>query len=269
MPNQYPEIYTQFLANIIIAISLIGFIITILLLYQKRKLLQEKEIQNLKSSFEKEMLRTQLEIQEDILKNISQEIHDNIGQIMLLANVNISLLQNMPMEAPAADLLKDTKDLVKKAIEDISQLSRGLHSERITEMGAFAAMQYELELFAQKKIFSITVENNLEYADAGILSANTHLLLFRMFQEIMSNIIKHASAKNVELRIVKMDDGIHIEISDNGKGFNFDTENSHQPAFNGIGLRSLQSRASLFNGRVSIKSVLQIGTTISIFIPET
>lgn len=268
MPDQYPEIIIQFLASILIALLLIGFIVTIFLLYQKKKLVQEKEMGTLKTAFEKELLQTRLEIQEDVLKNISMEIHDNIGQIMLLANVNVSILQSlaMPPEAPA--LIKETKLLLSKAIEDISQLSRSLHSDRITEIGVFTAIKYELELLAEKGLYKITIEDTLS-ENEKFLPKETQLVLFRMFQEISKNIINHASASHINLLICKKDNGIEMQITDDGIGFDPGFVHNGGSLHNGVGMRSLRSRVSLIRGDISINSVLQEGTSIGIFIPVT
>jgi len=266
MPDQHPEIIIQFLASIFIALLLTGFIIAIFQLYQKRKLVQEKEMETLKAAFEKELLQTRLEIQEDVLKNISMEIHDNIGQVMLLANVNTCILQSMPMPEGAPELIKDTKKLLSKAIEDISQLSRSLHSDRITEIGVFTAIKYELELLAQKGIYKVAIEDTLTDEEIA-LPKETQLVLFRMFQEISKNIIKHSKATQIGLVIRKKDNGIEMQIKDNGIGFDATGSQNIGSLKNGVGMRSLQSRISLIKGNIAVKSVLQEGTSISIFIP--
>lgn len=223
-------------------------------------------MQSMRSAFEKELLQTRLEIQEDVLKKISMEIHDNIGQIMLLANVNISILQTMPLPAEAPELIKDTKLMLGKATEDLSQLSRSLNSDRITELGVFSAIGHELKLMAQKKLFNAELDNPSDTSGNNI-PKETQLIVFRMFQEICNNIIKHAKASLVRVSIVEETDGILFTISDNGVGFEFNPSGGQQSSFNGVGLRSLQSRVQFFKGRIAINSVLQEGTSISIFIP--
>jgi two-component system NarL family sensor kinase len=266
MPQQSSEILLQIVATIVIALILVGFIVTLFLLYQKKKLVQEKEMQHLRAAFEKELLQTKLEIQEDVLKNISMEIHDNIGQIMLLTNVNISILQTMPLPDGAPELIKETKLMLSKATEDISQLSRSLNSDRITEIGVFSAITYELKLMSQKKLFQTEVINEHDN-DGKQLRKETQLLVFRMFQEMCNNIIKHAKASLVTVSIVEEKNGICLSVKDNGVGFEFKPSNGEQSSYNGVGLRSLQSRANLFRGSITIDSILHEGTAISIFIP--
>jgi two-component system NarL family sensor kinase len=268
MQDQYPEILIQFIATICIALLVVGFIVIIFKLYQKQKLVQEQELQNLKTAFEKELLQTQLEIQEDVLKNVSMEIHDNIGQVMLLANINLSMLNGMQIGNEALELTTETKKMLGKVSEDISQLSRSLNSDRITELGVFAAIIYELGLLARKKLFTVTIRDGYTNP-GGDLPKETQLLVFRMFQEIINNIIKHAKASQVVLSIDKNEGNIELQISDNGVGFDFAPSAGTTSSYNGVGLRSLQSRVNLFKGSIDIRSVLREGTSISIFIPLT
>ncbi len=262
MSNLSNEILIQAVISIIIAVLFIGFIITILLLNKKRALLQKKELEAIKTAFEKDLIQTRLEIQEDVLRNISQEIHDNIGQVMLLANVNTTILQSMHMPTGAPELIKETKNLISKAIEDISQLSRSLHSDRITEIGVFTAIKYELNLLKEKGLYQVSFEDNSSLEEK-LLPKETQLVIFRMYQEISKNIIKHARADSIHFSITDLDGGVELTIADNGIGFDTKVDN----VFNGVGMRSLQSRIKLIRGSLSITSLLQKGTRIGIFIP--
>jgi two-component system NarL family sensor kinase len=266
MQEKFPEIITQFIASIIVGCMMVGFIIILFQLYQKKKLLQEREVEKLKADFEKELLQTQLEIQEEVLKSVSMEIHDNIGQIMLLTNINLSIVQTMDLPPEAPELIKDTKKMLSKASEDISQLSRSLNSDRITQLGVFECILIELEQLQQKKLFTVMIDD--QYDETGkALEKNTQLLIFRMFQEICNNIIKHAKAKTIFFSLKRNVEGVEIIIADNGIGFIMESIKGSPLVFNGVGLRSLQSRAKLFGGELIIDSVLQKGTTITIFVP--
>lgn len=267
MQNEYPEILTQFIVSIIIGILVIGFILVLFQLFQKRKLIQEKEKQQMKTDFEKELLQTQLEIQEEVLKNVSMEIHDNIGQILLSAKVNLSILQKMKLPPEAPTLIIESKQMLNKASEDISQLSHSLNSDRISELGVFECIFREVILFQQKGLFDVSINDRIENS-GKTLAKETQLLIFRMFQEIISNIIKHAGATKIEISLEYKDKFIQLTITDNGEGFENTINRGGDSTYNGIGLRSLQSRTKLFGGELFIDSTLQKGTSISIFIPK-
>jgi two-component system NarL family sensor kinase len=264
MQNQFPEIVIQLVVSIFIGLLLIGFIIVLFQLSKKKRLLQEKELLALKTAYANELLTTQLEIQENVMKAISMEIHDNIGQIMLLANVNISILQAMDLPVEAPDLITDTKKMLSKASEDISQLSRSLHSDRISQIGVFQ----ELTQLANKNLFGVAISGPQDLSGTS-LPKETQLLVFRMFQEISNNIIKHSKATQVSFSILEKTNGLEMVISDNGIGFDFSQSSGGNTPTNGVGMRSLHSRAQLFGGKFSVETVLNKGTNISIFIPDT
>jgi two-component system NarL family sensor kinase len=92
MQNQDPEIYFVIVIGIILGLLLVGFIVTILFLYQRRQHRQEQEMRKMKDLYENELLRSQLEIQESTLKTISQELHDNIGQMLSVVKLSLSIL---------------------------------------------------------------------------------------------------------------------------------------------------------------------------------
>lgn len=269
MPDQYQEILIPFIATVIIALLLVGFVVIIVKLYNEKKRAQEKEILVMKTVFEKELLKTRLEIQEEVLKNISMEVHDNIGQELLLANVNVSILQSFDLPPQAPALITETKQLLGKISEDIIRLSRNLHSDRITEIGVFVAIIHDLKLLENKGLYTIHILNEEEQTGKD-LPKETQLLVFRMYQEIIKNIIKHAKADQIGFQIVKNENGIELIIKDNGVGFEYKVPGEiNSDNGNGVGMRSLLSRAALFNGEITIHSVLNEGTTITIFIPMT
>ena len=119
----------------------VSFIIAFLFLYRKKKEQHIFEKQLMQTQFHQALLQTQIEIQEQTLKTISQEIHDNIGQVLSLAKLNLNTLQ--PGEETK---LIDTKNLVSKAINDLRDLSRSLHGDKIAELGLQESVAGELKI---------------------------------------------------------------------------------------------------------------------------
>lgn len=266
MQESFPEVYTQFITNIILLATLVSALVLLVLYFKKNKNIQLKEMERMKVLFEKELAQTQLEIQEEIMKDISMEIHDNIGQVMLLSKINLSMLESMDSPKEANELVKETKQILTKAIEDISALSRSMHPERIAELGVASVITDQLNMLAKKGLFQVEI-NNLLPDDGQELDRSIQLVIFRMYQEITKNILKHAEATLVKFHIEKKEGYVVVIISDNGKGF--DQENNLQDKQNtGIGMKSLQARAALLKGNVTISSELTKGTTVSIMIPS-
>ncbi len=237
----------------IIMMILVFFIILFLLQYQKRQQENLSEKINMQSQFQQALLQTQIEIQEQTLKTISQEIHDNIGQVLSLAKLNLNTLQ--PGEEAK---LIDTKNLVSKAINDLRDLSRSLHGDKIAELGLQDAVANELQILQN------TGQYQTQFSFTGEpykLQPQQEMVLFRMVQEAMNNSIKHAKAKKISIAMQYQPKVFILQITDDGIGFNSE---SLQAAQTGIGLKSMQNRAALIGGELKINSSPGNGTEINI-----
>src|SRR5690349_7079912 len=98
----------------------------------RRRTIHEKEMYDLKAQYERTLFQSQLEIQEQTFRNISQEIHDNIGQVLSLAKLN---LNTIPHTGGTTDKISLTEELLGKAINDLRDLSRSMHPEKIADIG--------------------------------------------------------------------------------------------------------------------------------------
>jgi two-component system, NarL family, sensor kinase len=189
--HQNPEIYFVTILGLILGLILVGFIVTILFLYQRRQHRQEQEMLLIKDKYEKEALRSQLEIQENTFKTIAQELHDNIGQMLSVVKLSLSALP-LEKEHAAYDLARHSQDVLNKAIFDLSDLTKSLHSDRINDVGLVESMRFEL--VSVKKAGLIDVQFGIS-GEEFQLPEQKAIFLFRMFQEMLNNILKHSRAK--------------------------------------------------------------------------
>lgn len=208
-----------------------------------------------KSIFKQQLLRTQLEIQEQTLKTISEEIHDNVGQVLSLAKLNLNTFESNPQKK-----LTDTKELISKAINDLRDLSRSMHGDRIAELGLQQSLADELQILQNSGEFETHLNISGEYYK---LPPQKEMVLFRMVQEALNNAIKHAKAKNIRLLLQYRPDIFNLTIEDDGAGF--DTAITQNK--NGIGLKSMQNRAQLIGATCTLHSSPDKGTSITIELP--
>lgn len=240
-------------------------VIAFLLLFKnylknKKKLLSENEL--MKAHFSQELLRTQLEIQEQTLKNISQEIHDNIGQTLSLAKLNLSTI-DLEKKEGAELKISNSKDLVSKAIIDLRSLSKTLHTDSILSAGLLKAIQFELEQIDKAGIFHTELLHN----GPGIKNdPKKELIIFRIVQEALNNIIKHSGATLIKIHIENIPGYLILNIEDNGCGFEATAQHDF---ITGSGLRNMRSRAQLIGGSFDIQSNAVSGTHLKITIPIT
>jgi two-component system, NarL family, sensor kinase len=245
----------------IILLTLSVGLITFVLIYHKRKQTHIQETQLLQTQFSQTLLQTQLEIQEQTLKNISQEIHDNIGQVLSLAKLNINTMSGASAEV-LEEKISTSKELISKAIHDLRDLSRSLNTDYIIEVGLLYAVQYEMELMSKAGVCTTQLSM---HGDSYRLEPNKELIIFRIVQEVFHNIIKHAKAKHITTNVHFTPTIFEMVITDDGIGFDANTI-SHQNG-KGLGLRNMHNRAAMIGGQFHLTSTLQQGTTVVIALP--
>jgi len=259
MSNPKTDIYFLIFSSIVLFFSIISFIVIFFRYYRKKQRSNFLEKEELKLNFKQELLQSQIEIQEEVFNNISQEIHDNVGQILSLAKIQVNIIN----ETGNMDkgLLNDVKDNIGKALTDLRDIARSLNSDRIKGIGIHLALAIEAERINKTGLFhaKILVEGKERKMDE-----QKKVILFRILQESLQNIIKHAQASEVEILFNYMEDYLKTSIKDNGKGF--DVENASRERA-GIGLENIRTRAALTGGSSILESRPGEGTTITIEMP--
>jgi two-component system, NarL family, sensor kinase len=263
MPNQGQEIYFVTIIGIILGLLLVGFIVITLYLYQRRQQRQEQEMEKMKDTYEKEELRSQLEIQENTFKTIAQELHDNIGQMLSVVKLSLSAL---PIEKThtAYEQVQNSQQMLNKAIYDLSNLTKSLHTDRIAQVGLSDSIRFEL--YGIKKAGIMEVQFHQQGTEME-LDDQKSIFLFRIFQESLNNILKHAKATEVIVNLSYLDNIFVLEIKDNGVGFNLTEKQQSTKSSSGVGLKSIFNRAKLIGADISIDSKADSGTTILIELP--
>lgn len=252
--------------SVTLVFIILALFITMFIVLHKKKIRQniiEKE--GIKNRYEQTLLQTQLEIQEQTLKTISEEIHDNIGQALSLAKLNLNTMPNITDEVVKQKIIT-SKELVSKAIIDLRDLSKSLNTDYVSNMGLQQAIEYELELIAK------STGMKTELIIDGIthkLEKQKELILFRIVQEVLNNIVKHAEASTVFATIKYIPDFMELKIVDDGKGVNLQPLNEGMNNKFGLGIRNMHSRAKLIGAEFSISSTINEGTVIKINLPVT
>jgi signal transduction histidine kinase len=244
------------ISGALFSIVVISFLFRFILLYQKRTNAFISERKVLEARYQQELLKAQLEMQEQTLKHISQEIHDNIGQTLSLAKLNL----NRITDDVASGNVQQSTQLLTKAIADLRSLSRSLHADTVLSGGLIKAIATELNLLEKSGGYATALQTA---GEAHNLSPQHELLLFRIVQEAFNNIIKHSQATRIEVKINFTPANFALHIEDDGKGLPSGTGRESS----GIGLRSMQNRVDVMKGELTFQSAPGAGTRIQINIP--
>jgi two-component system NarL family sensor kinase len=226
---------------------------------KKRKMLQEQK--EMQSQFTQSLLQTKIEIQEQTLRTISQEIHDNVGQILSLAKLNLATLDFGQGEKKELKI-KNATQLVGKAINDLRDLSRSLNGDKISDLGLKDAIDNELKIVKNTEVFDTELIVN---GNPFKLLPQNEMVLFRIVQESIHNTVKHSKAKLLRVTLDHTEGLLRIAVQDDGGGFDADKLEATET---GIGLNNMKNRASLIGARFSIQTS-QGGTSVFIEFPYT
>lgn len=243
------------IAVLVIVTSLV-ILFFVVFLKRKNKLLLDKIEQQ--QAFEAEIAQAQTETQEQTLKNIGWELHDNIGQLLSFANMQLSILK-MQVSDDVKEKFKDTSDALKESLAEVRALSKTLNNEVVLNVGFEKSITNELNRLRKMKFESARLEiigDKVDFKDR-----KHEIIIFRILQEFLSNSVKYSEAKNIHIILNYQTNSLVITAKDDGKGF--DVTNTEK----GSGLVNMKSRASLINANLELISRPNEGVKLKLNYP--
>ncbi len=233
-----------------------------LFLYQKKRFRHQREVLELREAFGQTLLQSKLEIQEQTLDHISKELHANISHLVSLININLSEILPQTPEATRENIL-ETKSLAKQLMGELKALSASLNTDHIMHIGFSKAFENELNRVTKAKKYQLTaVKNGSEYR----LPAEHEIILYRLCQEVLNNVVKYSKATQLSATIDYDRDCFRLRISDNGVGFNPAEALEESANRKSTGLINMRKRASLIHAEFGLTSQPDQGTTVEITI---
>ena len=241
----------------VLLLVLASFITLFVYQYQQKQVRYFKDIEQMKVNHENDLLKSKVEIQEQTFANISREIHDNIGQKLTLAKLQLNTLI-LPEKSQAKTRIEESVAILSDVISDLSDISRSMSSEIILSNGLIKALEFEVNLLNKPGLYNIRL---VITGEPVFFSADSELILFRISQEVLNNIIKHANADAITINLHYHESFLSLSIQDDGRGFDNHTVKK------GSGLNNIMRRAKLLSASCEIISIENFGTTITIQIP--
>ena len=261
MSAEISEVVIIVLAGTFLMMLLVIFIISFFFIHQKRQQAHKLEKAALKAQYEQEILNAENEIQDSTMKHISRELHDNVGQMLTLVKIQ---LNNLSEESPDNKKINDSKEFVNNILTDIRALSKSLNSDNLLHEGLEKAIGFELERVKKLGNYAVKFSSNTRIVS---LDRKKEVLIFRIFQELLQNCLKHAKAKNIEVNLEETIQCLNLEVVDDGIGFDFEAKIQQGGYESGAGLKNLIHRASLMNGTLVFERRKVSGTKAQLTIP--
>lgn len=252
------EVFIAVITGTALLLLLVVFIVLFLFIYQKKKFTHLQETERMRDIYDRELLRVQLEVQEQTFQQISRDIHDNVGQVLAVVRLYLKGMSDQPLEYQSKRLV-ETDNLVGQAINDLRNLSHSLSNEHLQATGLSAGLRAAIERISSAG--KLNAQFVMKGNDVSI-DPEKELILFRMCQELLANAIRHSNAQNLKIEMNSSLDCIELLIQDDGRGFD--------PLLKkGNGLRNLYKRAELIGATFEIESVPEKGTCSKISWPKT
>ncbi|HEY4327057.1 MAG TPA: ATP-binding protein [Mucilaginibacter sp.] len=214
----------------------------------------------MKLTFEAEIAKAQYEVQEQTMQTIGADLHDNIGQLLSLTSLTLNSIE-LDNLAKANEKINASIDLTLRSIKEMRLLGKLLQGDQLIALGLSEAIRHEVSWLERSGKFEIIYNPTEEMPAAN--NPDKDLIVFRILQEVLNNIMKHASATEICIKLEYIDQQLKLEIVDNGIGF--DAENLPVEQ-RGMGLHNIQKRAAIIGGEANIISNPGEGTRVTIFI---
>jgi two-component system sensor histidine kinase DegS len=223
---------------------------------------EEKQLRKNMEYYVKQITRAQ----EDERLRISRELHDDTAQLLatLSRDLDTLITEKSAIKTPVRNQLKKLREMAETSLKGVRRFSQDLRPSILDDLGLVPALEWLTS--ALQDDLKVTTKYNL-VGDSRRLSPEIELTVFRITQEVISNIRRHSNATRVELTLDYSDDALTLIVSDNGKGFNVPERTSDLALSGKLGIIGMRERARLIGGTLIVQSEKDTGTTVTLRVP--
>jgi signal transduction histidine kinase len=259
MQDKLSEVTQILVGSTVIILLLTGLIVISLFINQKRKFRFRQEKSEMKNNFDRELLRSHLEIQSQAFESISRELHDNVGTLISIAMVHIKSLSGGIPENEQQKI-SEADNLLNEALDTLR--SRSINPENINRLGWQRSFVAELDRIRKTNLFHV------HYSEEGApfsIELQKQIIIFRILQETLNNIVKHSRGNHIYSHVRFLNNEVLITIKDDGKGFG--TPMTALPA-QGAGIENMRARAAMLPAALEINNGVDGGTIVKLSYKE-
>lgn len=208
-----------------------------------------------------------VQVQEEERRRVARELHDEVGQALMALKLNLAILEgDLPGQATTLhEQLADCHALVESAMEEIRRLALELRPAALDDLGLVPALRGYIDGFIKRTGLDVTSDLD---ATIGRLPERVETALYRIIQEAMANIVRHAAALHVRVSVRLDGEEVYACVADDGRGFDPAQRLKVATAEGRMGVSSIKERAALLQGRVKVTAVPGKGTEIGVWLPS-
>lgn len=229
-------------------------------LAEKTQKIEEQRITQLLKNQELKSISNILEVQEKERTRIAQDLHDHLGSMLSAIKMHFSSVKDqiIQLESGTTDQYEKANDLLNDVSDEVRKISHNLVSGVLMKFGLVTALEELVDTIALSNQIEIEF---LTHKMDNRLDSKMEIAIYRVIQELISNVLKHSQAKELIIQLIRGKDLLNVIVEDNGIGYD------EAQTTEGIGLSNIKSRIEIFQGEVNIDTSLNNGTTVSIDIP--
>jgi signal transduction histidine kinase len=251
--------------DLFVAVIFISLLVTIMGLvvvsavisYKKKQDAYLHQLKLMKEDYDKQLMWSQIEMQEEAFAHLGQELHDDIGQLLSSTKLLINVTQRSMKEIP--DTLQIAEETLSTAIQHLRALSKSFSRQWLDQFSLIENLKAEVERINSSRAIQVKFTHELTVLP---LQAEPQIILFRIIQEAMQNCIKHARPQVIDISIRTADQQLILLIADDGSGFDKAGMSSI-----GMGIRNMQHRTRVLGGDIRWEVTTAGGTAVLITLP--
>ncbi|MBL8001920.1 MAG: hypothetical protein JNL05_08160 [Flavobacteriales bacterium] len=196
-----------------VALLFVAGLAALLVVHHQRRVRHRAELAELALAHQREVMQAEREATQHTLRDVGRELHDNVGQLLSVAQMGLNIAL---AEEPGNERLNGVRDAADRAVEEVRRLGHTLNVDLWRERSLAEAIQVEAERIARVSRITVAVEVQGEPTEPP---PDTCTILFRVFQEVVNNALKHSGADRITIQLLPVGDGLKATIADNGRGF--------------------------------------------------
>jgi signal transduction histidine kinase len=207
-----------------------------------------------------------LRMQDDERRRIARELHDGVGQLLVAIKMNNAIIeeQGSALDSRAAKALAENTSMLDELMRGVRTISHLLHPPLLDEAGLPSALKHYVDEFSERSGVNVVLDCD---PDIGRLPADMETAFFRMTQECLGNVHRHAASQSASVRLRESEGRIHLQISDDGRGIPAEKQRLLELGGGGVGLRGMRERVAHMGGELQIHSTGE-GTTVTATLPR-
>ncbi len=218
-----------------------------------------KKVEKAREESEKEILNAIIKTEEKERKRFAKDLHDGLGPILSTVKLSISTLSQIEHKKRNKEIISNTEVVINEALKSIKEISNNLSPHILNNFGLASAIKSFTNKIVKSKAINISFNSNMHDER---LDENVEVVLYRIVCELMNNTVKHASANNIGIDLIKNNNLIKLVYTDDGKGF--DVEKVLNEKTSGMGYSNMLTRIKSLKGKLNINSSKEKGTEVVI-----